>query len=51
MATYQIHYGLQQFALGYGSAVGVIMFGLCLIFALFYQRIIMRQDLTGASAL
>jgi len=51
MATYQIHYGLQQFALGYGSAVGVIMFGLCLVFALLYQRVIMRQDLTGASAL
>jgi len=51
MATYQIHFGLQQFALGYGSAVGVVMFGLCLIFALFYQRVIMRQDLSGSSAL
>jgi len=51
MATYQIHFGLQQFALGYGSAVGVVMFGLCLIFALFYQRVIMRRDLSGSSAL
>lgn len=51
MATYQLHYGLQQFALGYGSAVGVIMFGLCLVFALFYQRVIMQQDLSGRSAL
>jgi len=51
MATYQIHYGLQQFALGYGSAVGVIMFAMCLVFALLYQRIIMRQDITGSSAL
>lgn len=51
MATYQIHYGLQRFALGYGSAVGVIMFALCFAFALLYQRVIMRQDLTGQSAL
>ncbi|HEX8032267.1 MAG TPA: sugar ABC transporter permease [Ktedonobacterales bacterium] len=51
MATYQIHFGLQQFALGYGSAVGVVMFVMCLIFALLYQRIVMRQDLSGASAL
>ncbi len=51
MATYQIHFGLQQFALGYGSAVGVVMFVLCLIFALLYQRVIMRQDLNGSSAL
>ena len=51
MATYQIHFGLQSFKLGYGSAVGVVMFALCLIFALLYQRLIMRQDLTGTSAL
>lgn len=51
MATYQIHFGLQQFALGYGSAVGVVMFVMCLIFALFYQRVVMRQDISGASAL
>ncbi|HEV8194054.1 MAG TPA: sugar ABC transporter permease [Ktedonobacterales bacterium] len=51
MATYLIHFGLQQFALGYGSAVGVIMFGLCLVFALLYQRVIMRQDLVGSSAM
>lgn len=51
MATYQIHYGLQSFKLGYGSAVGVVMFGLCAIFALLYQRIIMRQDLSGGSTL
>ncbi len=51
MATYQIHFGLQQFALGYGSAVGVVMFGLCLVFALLYQRVVMRQDLSGSSAL
>ena len=51
MATYQIHYGLQEFRLGYGSAAAVVMFGVCLIFALLYQSIIMRQDLNGSSAL
>ncbi len=51
MAMYQYHFGLQEFRLGYGSAVGVVMFGLCFIFALLYQRLIMRQDLTGSSAL
>lgn len=51
MATYQIHYGLKEFRLGYGSAVGVVMFALCFLFALLYQRLIMRQDLSGQSAL
>lgn len=51
MAMFQYHFGLQEFRLGYGSAVGVVMFGLCFIFALLYQRLIMRQDLTGSSAL
>lgn len=51
MALYQYHFGLQEFRLGYGSAVGVIMFGICFIFGLLYQRTIMRQDLSGNSAL
>ncbi len=51
MATYLIHYGLQRFALGYGSAVGVVMFALCLVFALLYQRVVMRQDLVGSSVM
>jgi raffinose/stachyose/melibiose transport system permease protein len=51
MAYYQYHFGLQEFKIGFGSAVGVIMFALCFIFALLYQRVIMRQDLSGNSAL
>ena len=51
MAVYQYHFGFQEFALGYGSAVDVVMFVLCLIFALFYQRVVMRQDIKGSSAL
>ena len=51
MATYQIHTGLQAFQMGYGSAVGVVLFALCFIFALFYQRLVMKQDLAGHSAM
>lgn len=51
MATYLYQFGIQNFALGYGSAVAVIMFGLCFIFALFYQRFVMRQDLNGSTVL
>jgi raffinose/stachyose/melibiose transport system permease protein len=51
MALYQYHFGLQEFRLGYGSAVGVVMFILCFFFGLLYQRLIMRQDLSGSSAL
>jgi raffinose/stachyose/melibiose transport system permease protein len=49
MATYLIHKGFQSFLLGYGSAVGVVMFIFCFGFALVYQRWVMRQDLTGVS--
>lgn len=49
MATYLVHKGFQSFELGYGSAVGVVMFIFCFGFALIYQRWIMRQDLTGVS--
>lgn len=51
MATYLYQYGFQQFALGYGSAVAIVMFIICLIFALLYQRVVMRQDLVGTSAM
>ncbi|MBO0783463.1 MAG: sugar ABC transporter permease [Ktedonobacteraceae bacterium] len=48
MATYLIKYGFQSFAMGFGSAVGVIMFVICFIFSLTYQRLIMRRDLAGS---
>ncbi len=49
MATYLVHKGFQSFELGYGSAVGVVMFIFCFGFALVYQRWIMRQDLGGVA--
>lgn len=33
---------------GYASAVSIVIFLLCLVFALFYQRIVLRRDLEGA---
>lgn len=47
MATYLIHRGFQNNDFGYGTAVGVVMFILCFVFALFYQRMVMRRDLAG----
>ncbi len=50
MALYQYVFGVQNFAYGFGSAVAVILFALCFIFALLYQRFVMRQDLAGTSS-
>ncbi|MBV9229044.1 MAG: sugar ABC transporter permease [Chloroflexi bacterium] len=49
MATYLVHKGFQSFQLGYGSAVGAAIFLICFVFALFYQRWVMHQDLTGTA--
>lgn len=48
MVLYEIHRGPQNFEFGYGSAVGIVIFIFCFVFALFYQRTAMRRDLTGA---
>lgn len=48
MATYLYKYGFQSFDMGYGSAVGVIMFAACFVFSLLYQRFVMRRDLAGS---
>jgi raffinose/stachyose/melibiose transport system permease protein len=44
IATYLFKYGIQRFALGYGSAVAVVLFIVTLFFSVGYQRIVMRQD-------
>ena len=48
MATYMVQYGFQRSQLGFGSAVAVILFVMSLVFALLYQRFILRRDF-GAS--
>lgn len=48
MVTYLMKYGFQRYALGYGSAVAVVLFALCLAFSLAYQRYVMARDLAAA---
>jgi raffinose/stachyose/melibiose transport system permease protein len=48
LATYMYRFGFVRFQLGYGSAVAIYMFILCLIFSLIYQRMTRQPDyLTG----
>lgn len=44
VVTYLMKFGITRMALGYGSAVAVVMFLLTLVFSIGYQRTIMRQD-------
>ncbi len=44
MATYMYKFGFQRFALGYGSAVAVVIFLLAFGFSFMYQRYVMRRD-------
>jgi len=52
LATYMYRSGFIKFQFGYGSAVAMLMFAMCLVFSVVYQRLIMRQDYegTGGSA-
>ena len=44
MATYMYKFGFQRFAIGYGSAVAVVLFMICFAFSFVYQRYVMRRD-------
>lgn len=48
MATYMVDVGFVRQQMGYASAVSVILFGLSLVFALLYQRYVLRRDTEGA---
>jgi raffinose/stachyose/melibiose transport system permease protein len=48
MATYLIDHGFRRYEFGYGSAVAVILFIICFVFALIYQRFVLRRDTEGA---
>ena len=48
MATYVIDHGFKRYEFGYGSAVAVLLFVICFIFALVYQRFALRRDTEGA---
>lgn len=44
LATYMYRFGFVRFQLGYGSAVAIYMFTLCLIFSILYQRLTRQPD-------
>jgi raffinose/stachyose/melibiose transport system permease protein len=48
MATYLIDRGFRRYQFGYGSAVTVVLFTICFVFALLYQRFALRRDTQGA---
>jgi raffinose/stachyose/melibiose transport system permease protein len=48
MATYMFDWGFKRFQVGYGSAVAVLLFLLCFVVALAYQRWVLRRDVEGA---
>lgn len=48
MAVYMIDWGFKRFQFGYASAVAVIMLAISLVFALAYQRFVLRRDIDGA---
>jgi raffinose/stachyose/melibiose transport system permease protein len=48
MAVYIVDQGFKSSQFGYGSAVAVILFIMCFVFALLYQRFVLRRDTEGA---
>ena len=44
LVTYLYNFGFKRFSFGYGSAVAVILFLVCFIFNLVYQRFIVREE-------
>jgi raffinose/stachyose/melibiose transport system permease protein len=49
MAVYMFDRGWVRFQFGYGSAVAVILFLICFVLALAYQRWVLRRDTEGAT--
>ena len=48
LAVTMFQYGFRRFEVGYASAISIVMFLLSLVFALFYQRFVLRRDVEGA---
>ncbi|MCG5212780.1 sugar ABC transporter permease [Streptosporangium sp. KLBMP 9127] len=48
MAVTMFEFGFKRFQVGYASAISVVMFIISLVFALGYQRFVMRRDIQGA---
>ncbi|HVZ32372.1 MAG TPA: sugar ABC transporter permease, partial [Polyangiaceae bacterium] len=48
MAVTMFQYGFRRYEVGYASAISVAMFVISMIFALLYQRYVLRRDIEGA---
>ncbi|MEV6108738.1 sugar ABC transporter permease [Streptomyces sp. NPDC051940] len=48
MAVTLFQYGFKRYEIGYASAISIAMFAISLVFALGYQRFVMRRDTEGA---
>jgi raffinose/stachyose/melibiose transport system permease protein len=48
LAVTMFQYGFKRYEVGYASAISVSMFMISLVFALAYQRFVLRRDLEGA---
>jgi raffinose/stachyose/melibiose transport system permease protein len=48
MAVTMFQYGFKRYEVGYASAISVSMFLISLVFALLYQRFVLRRDIEGA---
>lgn len=44
MVTYLYSFGMMRMDIGFGSAVGVVLFVICVVFAFTYKRTAMRHD-------
>lgn len=49
MAITMYRYGFKRHEVGYASAISIAMFLLSFVFALMYQRFVMRRDVEGAT--
>lgn len=48
MAISMFQFGFKRYQVGYASAISVVLFVISLVFSLFYQRYVLRRDLSGA---
>lgn len=44
VVTYLYNFGITRMSIGFGSAVGVVLFIICVVFAFGYRRSLMRHD-------
>jgi raffinose/stachyose/melibiose transport system permease protein len=46
--TYMYNFGFTRFQYGYGAAAAMLLFAVCYLFSVIYQRFVMQQDVAGA---